>query len=193
VAQKSLAAPRNVIENSLNQSDNDHVLLSGGARFWKAGTWVPVHMRNRLMLTNATLFPLQLIPDGGRLMSRAKWTEVWFSLIGRKARFLEAALSGDRTIRPLEEEGGQANQFAMAKAIASGNSRLMRRSGLESEIARLRRLQAAHMDDQHAIRLQIRDARHGQTRAEARIAAMRSSWRSKDGRSPSTESLAPLC
>ena len=90
----------------------------------------------------------------------------------RKARFIEAALSGDRTIRRLEEEGGQANQFAMAKAIASGDSRLMRKAGLESEIARLQRQRAAHVDDQHAIRRQIRDATHDQAHAEARIVAI---------------------
>jgi N12 class adenine-specific DNA methylase len=90
----------------------------------------------------------------------------------RKARFIEAALSGDRTIRRLEEEGGQANQFAMAKAIASGDSRLMRKAGLESEIARLRRQRAAHVDDQHAIRRQIRDATHDLAHAEARIRAI---------------------
>jgi hypothetical protein len=55
----------------------------------------------------------------------------------RKARFIEAALSGDRTIRRIEDVGSQANQFAMAKAIASGDSRLMRKAGLESELARL--------------------------------------------------------
>ena len=90
----------------------------------------------------------------------------------RKARFIEAALSGDRTIRRLEEEGGQANQFAMAKAIASGDSRLMRKAGLESEIARLQRQRAAHVDDQHAIRRQIRDATHDQAHAEARVRAI---------------------
>jgi hypothetical protein len=90
----------------------------------------------------------------------------------RKARFIEAALSGDRTIRRLEEEGGQANQFAMAKAIASGDSRLMRKAGLESEIARLRRQRAAHVDDQHAIRRQIRDATHDLAQAEARVRAI---------------------
>ena len=68
----------------------------------------------------------------------------------RKARFIEAALSGDRTIRRLEDVGSQANQFAMAKAIASGDSRLMQKAGLESEIARLQRQRAAHVDDQHA-------------------------------------------
>ena len=79
----------------------------------------------------------------------------------RKARFIAAALSGDASIRRLEDlDGGQANQFAMAKAIASGDPRLMQKAGLEAEIARLDRLRAAHVDDQHAIRRQIRDAEH---------------------------------
>jgi len=90
----------------------------------------------------------------------------------RKARFIEAALSGDRAIRRLEDVGSQANQFAMAKAIASGDSRLMQKAGLESEIARLQRQRAAHMDDQHAVRRQIRDARHDQAHAEGRIGAI---------------------
>ncbi|MHC2627274.1 N12 class adenine-specific DNA methylase/adenine-specific DNA methylase [Bradyrhizobium huanghuaihaiense] len=77
----------------------------------------------------------------------------------RKARFIAAALSGDTSIRRLEDLGeGQANQFAMAKAIASGDLRLMQKAGLEADIARLERLRAAHVDDQHAVRRQIRDA-----------------------------------
>jgi hypothetical protein len=60
----------------------------------------------------------------------------------------------------------------MAKAIASGDSRLMQKAGLESEIARLQRQRAAHVDDQHAVRRQIRDARHDQTHAEGRIGAI---------------------
>lgn len=77
----------------------------------------------------------------------------------RKARFIAAALSGDTSIRRLEDLGeGQATQFAMAKAIASGDQRLMQKAGLEADIARLERLRAAHIDDQHAVRRQIRDA-----------------------------------
>ena len=87
----------------------------------------------------------------------------------RKARFIAAALSGDRSIRRVEDIGSQANQFAMAKAIASGDSRLIQKAGLESEIARLRRQRAAHIDDQHDIRRRVHAARHDQTRAEARI------------------------
>jgi N12 class adenine-specific DNA methylase/adenine-specific DNA methylase len=77
----------------------------------------------------------------------------------RKARFIAAALSGDTSIRRLEDMGeSQANQFAMAKAIASGDPRLMQKAGLEADITRLERLRAAHMDDQHAVRRQMRDA-----------------------------------
>ncbi|MBP2449863.1 N-6 DNA methylase [Rhizobium leguminosarum] len=77
----------------------------------------------------------------------------------RKARFIAAALSGDTSIRRLEDLGeGAANQFAMAKAIASGDERLMQKAGLEADIARLERLRAAHEDDLFAVRRQIRDA-----------------------------------
>ncbi|MDQ0304906.1 DEAD/DEAH box helicase family protein [Ancylobacter polymorphus] len=77
----------------------------------------------------------------------------------RKARFIAAALSGDTSVRRLDDLGeGQANQFAVAKAIASGDQRLMQKAGLEADIARLERLRAAHQDDQFAVRRQIRDA-----------------------------------
>ncbi len=89
----------------------------------------------------------------------------------RKARFIGAALSGDTSIRKLEDLGeGQANQFAMAKAIASGDQRLMQKAGLEADIARLERLRAAHIDDQHAVRRQLRDAEREIERCTRRVA-----------------------
>ncbi|WOS67294.1 DEAD/DEAH box helicase family protein [Sinorhizobium fredii] len=88
----------------------------------------------------------------------------------RKARFIAAALSGDTSIRRLEDLGeGAANQFAMAKAIASGDERLMQKAGLEADIARLERLRAAHDDDQYAVRRQIRDAERDIEISERRI------------------------
>lgn len=88
----------------------------------------------------------------------------------RKARFIAAALSGDTSVRRLEDLGeGQANQFAMAKAIASGDPRLMQKAGLEADIARLERLRFAHQDDQFAIRRQIRDAERDMEYATRRI------------------------
>jgi hypothetical protein len=91
----------------------------------------------------------------------------------RKARFIAAALSGDRSIRRVEDVGSQVNQFAMAKAIASGDSRLMLKAGLENEIARLMRQRAAHIDDQHDVRRRIHNARYDQQHAAARLVAIR--------------------
>lgn len=90
--------------------------------------------------------------------------------IQHNARFSAAALSGDTSIRRLEDMGeGQANQFATAKAIASGDPRLMQKAGLEADIARLERLRAAHQDDQFTIRRQIRDAERDIEYARRRI------------------------
>ena len=63
-------------------------------------------------------------------------------------------------------------KFAMAKAIASGDSRLVRNAGLASKIARLQSQRAVHIDDQHVVRCQIRDARCDQVHAEAQIEAI---------------------
>jgi N12 class adenine-specific DNA methylase len=91
----------------------------------------------------------------------------------RKARFVAAALSGDRSIRTIDDIGEAANQFALAKAIASGDPRLMRKAGLEAEIARLERQRAAHFDDQLNIRRRIADAAHEHSRALQRAEDIR--------------------
>jgi len=64
------------------------------------------------------------------------------------------------------------NQFAMAKALASGDPRLMQKAGLDAEVGRLERLRAAHFDDQLAVRRQILDAGHEVAHATTRIAAI---------------------
>lgn len=92
----------------------------------------------------------------------------------RKARFIAAALSGDRSIRRLEDVGeGSADQFAMAKAIASGDPRLMQKAGLEAEISRLVRLRDAHQDEQHSLRARVRTAERAIAENTAAAAAHR--------------------
>ncbi|MFZ6764978.1 lactate dehydrogenase [Pseudoroseomonas sp. WGS1072] len=99
----------------------------------------------------------------------------------RKARFIAAALAGDRNVRRLEDMGAQANQFAMAKALASGDERLMRKAGLEAELARLERLRAAHFDDQLAVRHAIRRAEETIAYAERRIPLIEADIARRDG------------
>ena len=91
----------------------------------------------------------------------------------RKARFIGMAMAGDRSIRRLEDAGSQASQFALAKAIASGDPRLMQKAGLEAELERLERLRAAHTDDQHAVRRAIGSAESTIAASQRRIARTR--------------------
>jgi hypothetical protein len=87
----------------------------------------------------------------------------------RKQRFVNAALSGDTSVRRIEDAGSQVSQFAMAKAVASGDPRLMQKAGLEAEIARLQRQEAAYFDDQHAVRGQLAAATRAIATAERRV------------------------
>ncbi|AOX21533.1 lactate dehydrogenase [Kozakia baliensis] len=87
-----------------------------------------------------------------------------WQLLERKNRFICLAMSGDRSIRRIEDVSGEGNQFAMAKALASGDERLMQLAGLEADVARLERLAAAHYDDQFGVKRAIE-------RAERDIAA----------------------
>ena len=79
-------------------------------------------------------------------------------------------MAGDRTVRRIEDAGAQANQFSIAKAIASGDERLMRKAGIASEIARLERLRESHIDDQLAIRRKIAFGERSLADATRRIA-----------------------
>ena len=92
-----------------------------------------------------------------------------WQMLERKARFIDMAMSGDRSLRRLEDAGSQVNQFALAKAIASGDQRLMRKAGLEAEIARLERLRASHVDDQHAMRRKVAMGERRLAAAERRV------------------------
>jgi N12 class adenine-specific DNA methylase len=91
--------------------------------------------------------------------------------VERKMRFISAVLKGDPTIRRLEdlEAESQADQFAMAKAMASGDDRLMKKAGLESEISKLERQRSAHYSSQSNVKRQIREAHEDTERCKAQI------------------------
>jgi N12 class adenine-specific DNA methylase/adenine-specific DNA methylase len=87
----------------------------------------------------------------------------------RKMRFIDLAMGGDLSIRKIEDDGSQVNQFAMAKAIASGDPRLMQKAGVEADVARLKRLRDAHTDNCHAINWELHNTKHRLASAETRI------------------------
>ncbi len=95
--------------------------------------------------------------------------------VERKARFIDAVLRGDKSVRTLEDlEADQASQFALAKALASGDDRLKRKAGLEADIARLQRKRSAHYDAQSNVRRQLNWANENITRAQATARSLES-------------------
>jgi hypothetical protein len=69
-------------------------------------------------------------------------------------------------------DGGssQAEQFAMAKALASGDDRLKNKAGLEMEIGRLERKRQSFISQQAMVRREIKDAKERIERANRRLA-----------------------
>lgn len=97
-----------------------------------------------------------------------------WQMLERKARFITMAMSGDRSIRRIEDVGSNVNQFALAKALASDDDRLMRKAGLDAEVARLLRLRDAHIDDQFNIRRTIARTSAAIERGRKHIACLES-------------------
>ena len=92
--------------------------------------------------------------------TRGSMDATMWQTVERKMRFINAVLRGDKSIRRLEDlEADQVNQFAMAKAMASGDDRLLTKAGLQMEIDKLKRQRSAHYDSQMMVRRRIDNAR----------------------------------
>ena len=74
-----------------------------------------------------------------------------------KARFIAQVMSGDLTIRRLEDLDSAALTYAEVKAIASGNPLVIEKAQVDADLMRLTRLRSAHAEEQYRIRA---DARH---------------------------------
>lgn len=94
-----------------------------------------------------------------------------FGACERKLRFVRAALQGDRSIRIIQDDDSDVAQLAIAKAIASGDDRLMKQAGLQNEVGRLERLLAAFNDEQYTMRYRVSKAQKTVHESKARIPA----------------------
>jgi hypothetical protein len=69
-----------------------------------------------------------------------------------KAKFIAQVMSGDMTIRRLEDLDSAALTYAEVKAIASGNPLVIEKAQVDAELIRLTRLRSAHAEEQYRIR-----------------------------------------
>jgi N12 class adenine-specific DNA methylase len=143
-------------------------VLIGSAK--KMGTGVNVQKRlAALHYFDPPWYPADLTQPHGRLIRQGNqnlegainWystegtydSQMW-QIVGRKQRFIDQAFTGDKNLRSMEDLS-EASLFEQAAAVASGDPRALQLAGLKQDVERLERLQAAHANEQMAVRRAI--------------------------------------
>lgn len=83
--------------------------------------------------------------------TKGSYDSTMWGMNARKARFIEQAMSGDTSVRSMEDVS-EASAFEMAAALASGDERYLKLAGLKGDVERLSRLYSAHLDEQRRLR-----------------------------------------
>src|ERR1035438_10438608 len=91
-----------------------------------------------------------------RYVTEGSFDAYMWQTLETKARFIQQVMNGQTSVRSAEDLDGGALTYAEIKAIASGNPAVMEKVETDTEIRKLDQLRAAHLNQQHSIRLQIR-------------------------------------
>ena len=90
-----------------------------------------------------------------------------------KAKFIAQVMTGDTSLRRLEDVDGSALTYAEVKAIASGNPLVIEKANVDAELARLTRLRSQHVEANYRVRSQVRHLTDEMPRLERRIEGLR--------------------
>ena len=94
--------------------------------------------------------------------------------VERKAAFINQLMRGEVTQRSIDDVGDQALSYAEVKALATGNPLIMESAGVEAELTKLDRLQAAHRHEQANLARRVAASEREATDQDAVAAAYRS-------------------
>ncbi len=90
-----------------------------------------------------------------------------------KAKFIAQVMTGDTSLRRLEDVDGAALTYAEVKAIASGNPLVIEKANVDAELARLTRLRSQDVEANYRLRSQVRHLTDELPRLERRLEALR--------------------
>jgi N12 class adenine-specific DNA methylase/adenine-specific DNA methylase len=93
-----------------------------------------------------------------RYVTEGSFDAYMWQTLETKAKFIAQVMSGDMTIRRLEDLDSAALTYAEVKAIASGNPLVIEKAQVDAELIRLTRLRSAHAEEQYRIRRNLRHA-----------------------------------
>jgi hypothetical protein len=91
-----------------------------------------------------------------RYVTEGSFDAYMWQTLETKAKFIAQVMSGDMTIRRLEDLDSAALTYAEVKAIASGNPLVIEKAQVDAELIRLTRLRSAHAEEQYRIRSNLR-------------------------------------
>ena len=108
-----------------------------------------------------------------RYVSEGSFDAYMWQTLETKAKFIVQVMSGDMTIRRLEDLDSAALTYAEVKAIASGNPLVIEKAQVDAELIRLTRLRSAHAEEQYRIRTNLRRSHEDAETFTTRLANLR--------------------
>ena len=115
-----------------------------------------------------------------RYVTEGSFDAYMWQTLETKARFIQQVMSGETSVRTAEDLEGGALTYAEIKAIASGNPAVMEKVKIDTEIRKLDQLRAAHLNQQHNIRWQIRNLPEQIAEADKTLASVREDIATRD-------------
>jgi N12 class adenine-specific DNA methylase len=116
-----------------------------------------------------------------RYVTEGSFDAYMWQTLETKARFIQQVMNGQTSVRSAEDLDGGALTYAEIKAIASGNPAVMEKVKTDTEIRKLDQLRAAHRNQQHSIRLQIRSLPSEIKERQERIERLSADITARDG------------
>jgi hypothetical protein len=116
-----------------------------------------------------------------RYVTEGSFDAYMWQTLETKARFIQQVMNGQTSVRSAEDLDGGALTYAEIKAIASGNPAVMEKVKTDTEIRKLDQLRAAHRNQQHSIRLQIRSLPSEIKERQERIERLSADIENRDG------------
>lgn len=83
--------------------------------------------------------------------TKGSYDSTMWQMVGRKGRFIEQAFMGDDNLRTMEDIS-EVSQYEMARALSSGDDRVIKLVGLQADVERYSRLKEAHFQAQSQMR-----------------------------------------
>jgi N12 class adenine-specific DNA methylase len=105
-----------------------------------------------------------------RYVTEGSFDAYMWQTLETKAKFITQVMSGDMTVRRIEDLDSTALTYAEVKAIASGNPLVIEKAQVDAELMKLTQLRSAHAEEQYRIRANLRHSHEEVQRCTERLA-----------------------